>query len=53
MNVREPPIATPNRNIEDQVEVLIERRILVLAGKPRVRQQSTIFVFTLEMPAVP
>ena len=30
-NVREPAIATPNRNIENQVESLIERCILVSA----------------------
>jgi hypothetical protein len=52
-NVREPAIATPDRNIENQVEFLIERRILVSADVPRVGQESTVFVVTLEMAALP
>lgn len=37
-NVREPAIATPDRNIENQVEFLIERCILVSADVPGRRQ---------------
>jgi hypothetical protein len=37
-NVQEPATATPDRNIENQVEFLIERCILVSADVPRVGQ---------------
>jgi hypothetical protein len=51
-NVPEPAISTPDGNIENQVEFLIERCILP-AIEPRIQALRAVLVFTLEMAAVP
>jgi hypothetical protein len=51
--VREPAIATPDRNIEDQVELLIEGCILVWRNVPRICQFRPVFGFALEVAALP
>jgi hypothetical protein len=52
-NVLEPAIATSNRNIENQEELLVEGCVPVSADVPRIGQHGTILVLSLEMAARP
>lgn len=53
VNLQEPAVATPDRNIHDEEELLIERRAAVLARSPRVRHERVIHKHVAELAALP
>jgi hypothetical protein len=41
-NSQKPPIPTPNRDIHNQIKLLIKRRPAIRARRPRIRKQRVI-----------
>jgi hypothetical protein len=51
--LREPTISAANRDVQDKVESLIERGIVVGTAKPRIMQKGVIFESVCKLASLP